>query len=82
MAEHDRRRLENVLKNADYLLKKRGGFVVSEDYASEYLKKKDFYVFQSGSCFQEKFEGDIFDVSAGSHPVYRYAKPFFMGVED
>ena len=28
-----------------------------------------------------EFEGDIYDVTnGGSHPVYRYAKPLFMGV--
>ena len=39
------------------------------------------YVFAAGSCFKNEFEGDIYDVTnGGSHPVYRYAKPLFMGV--
>lgn len=74
--------LEEALKGAEYLLEKRGGFVSSEQYAQEQMKKRDLYVFQSGSCFQKRFEGDIFDVSVqGKHPVYRYAKPLFMGVD-
>ena len=48
----------------------------------EWRRKKDLYVFNSGSTFTEKFEGDICDVSSGgAHPVYRYAKPLWLGVE-
>ena len=50
-------------------------------YAEEYRRKRDLYVFAAGSCFKNEFEGDIYDVTnGGSHPVYRYAKPLFMGV--
>jgi CRISPR-associated protein Csm4 len=74
--------LENALEHASYLLSKRSGFVASERYADEWRKKKDLYVFTAGSCFQNRFQGDIFDVSmGGNHPVYRYAKPLFMGVQ-
>lgn len=73
--------LEKVLVGAQYKLLKRSGFISSHTYAQTARKKKDFYVFQSGSCFQHTFEGDIFDVSAnGKHPVYRYAKPMFLEV--
>ena len=73
--------LENALEGASYQLIKRSGFVSSDTYAEELRKKKDLYVFAAGSCFEHRFEGDIYDVSDnGSHPVYRYAKPLFMGV--
>lgn len=73
--------LDRVLKSSSYQLEKRSGFVASSAYADEWRKKKDLYVFASGSCFVELFEGDIYDVSdGGKHPVYRYAKPLFMGV--
>ncbi|MDR1101868.1 MAG: type III-A CRISPR-associated RAMP protein Csm4 [Clostridiales bacterium] len=73
--------LENALVGAKYLLKKRGGYVASFNYADRFLKKRDFYSFASGSVFQNKFEGDIFDVSQnGNHPVWRYAKPLFLAV--
>lgn len=73
--------LDAALAGASYLLAKRSGFVASEHYASEQMRKRDLHVFQAGSCFQNVFQGDVFDVSAGGgHPVYRYAKPMFMEV--
>ncbi|MDR3259704.1 MAG: type III-A CRISPR-associated RAMP protein Csm4 [Fusobacteriaceae bacterium] len=74
--------LDNVLTNAQYQLIKRSGFVLSDTYSKSPLKKKDFYSFKSGSIFESYFEGDIFDVSNnGGHPVYRYAKSLFLGVD-
>ena len=73
--------MERALEGATYLLQKRSGFVASENFADEARKKKDIYVFAAGSCFHSRFAGDIYDVSSGgNHPVYRYAKPLFMGV--
>ena len=73
--------LDRALESSSSQLDKRSGFVASSAYAEEWRKKKDLYVFASGSCFEELFEGDIYDVSdGGKHPVYRYAKPLFMGV--
>ena len=71
--------LEAVVDGARYLLMKRSGFVVSETYAPELRKKKDFYSFCAGSCFQKRFPGDIYDVGgSGAHPVYRYAAALWM----
>lgn len=73
--------LEQALKGASYLLEKRSGYVASAAYAPEWQKKKDLYVFASGSCFANCFSGDIYDVSdGGRHSVYRYAKALFLGV--
>ncbi len=73
--------LENALEEASYLLMKRSGFVASDHYADELRKKHDLYVFAAGSCFKNRFVGDIYDVSTGGkHPVFRYGKPVFMGV--
>lgn len=73
--------LSIAIEGASYLLQKRSGFIASETFAEEQRRKKDLYVFQSGSCFRTVFHGDIYDVSSGgAHPVYRYAKPFFMEV--
>ena len=70
------------MQDANYSVIKRSGFVASEQYADEHLRKHDLYVFSAGSCFLQKFNGDIFDVSSkGKHLVYRYAVPMFMGVE-
>lgn len=73
--------LEGSLKGASYTLQKRSGFVASFDYSENFLKKKDLYTFSAGSSFDKIFSGDVFDVSnEGNHPVYRYAKPLFIGV--
>ena len=73
--------LEQALDGAKYQLIRRSGYVASVDYADEWRKKRDLYVFSAGSCFAHTFTGDIFDVSnGGKHPVYRYAKALFMGV--
>jgi CRISPR-associated protein Csm4 len=70
-----------LLDGASYLLLRRGGFVYSETYAAEPLRKRDFYKFSAGSLFEHPFSGDVFDVSNGAgHPVYSYAKPLFIGV--
>lgn len=74
--------IEAVLDGAQYKILKRSGFVASEHYADEWRKKKDLYVFASGSCFMRMFSGDVYDVSnKGNHAVYRYAVPMFMGVD-
>lgn len=73
--------MEWALDGASYLLDKRSGFVASGTYAEELQRKRDLYVFASGSCFCHEFSGDIYDVSKdGRHPVYRYARALFMGV--
>ncbi len=70
-----------LLTDAKYQLRKRGGFIASDSYAQEQRKKKDMYLFGSGSCFTKRFSGDVYDVSdGGSHPVYRYAKPIFYAL--
>ena len=77
----DEEELESVLEFARYKLVKRSGFVASTNYADEFQRKKDFYLFEAGSCFKKMFKGNIYDVSAyGNHPVYRYAKGFFLEV--
>ncbi len=73
--------LQGAMEGASYRLKKKSGFVASENYADTLLRKKDLFLFQAGSCFGRSFEGAIRDVSSqGSHPVYRYAKPLLMEV--
>lgn len=78
----EEKELPEVLENADYQLLRRGGFVASEMYADQQMRKRDLYVFAAGSCFGKTFDGKVYDVSSGGrHPVYRYAKGFFMGVD-
>ncbi len=73
--------LDSVIENSYYTIKKRSGFIKSYDYADSFVKKNDFYCFGAGSCFSQRFDGDVFDVGGnGTHPVYRYAKPLLLGV--
>lgn len=74
--------LNSALDDASYSLVKRSGFVLSDTYAQEHRRKLNKFLFASGSCFKNKFRGIVMDVSAnsGTHPVYRYALPMFIGV--
>lgn len=73
--------LEEALHGASYVLRKRSGYIQSETYAEQFMKKRELYMFQAGSCFTCRFGGDVFDVSSGGrHPVYRYGKPMFLEV--
>lgn len=74
--------IDSVIETASYKMIKRSGYVYSYGYADEYMRKKDIYLFNSGSCCTQKYRGGIYDVAGakGKHPVYRYAKPMFMEV--
>ena len=73
--------LPQVLEGAQYLLRKRSGFIASDHYALELRRKQDFYAFCAGSCFEERFRGGVFDVGGyGAHPVYRYAAALWMEI--
>lgn len=75
--------IENALNESIYTVVKRSGFVASDTYAKEFLRKQDLYMIKTGSCVKTTYEGDVYDVSAnkGSHPVYRYGKPIFIGLD-
>lgn len=74
--------MESALQNAEYNLIKRSGFVSSYSYSDSFERKKDLFVFNSGSCFTNRFSGKIYDVSreGKNHPVYKYAIPMWLGV--
>lgn len=73
---------DELLAGARYRLVRKGGFVQSATHSDKPQKKRDLYLFAAGSMFARRFEGDVFDVNAtpGAHPVYRYARAFWMGV--
>lgn len=74
--------LEDLIRTANYSLIKRSGFVASSGYSDTWQRKNDLVMFQSGSCFDRRFEGDVYDVSdnTGTHPVFRAGKPMFMRI--
>ena len=73
--------LEEAMKGALYTLSRRGGFAVSEALGTP-VKKETQYFFSAGSLFHRRYGGCIFNVlKGGAHPVYRYSKPIFLGVD-
>lgn len=75
--------LEDALEGADFRLIRRSGFVQSETYRPTAAKKRSQYFLSAGAVFQNPFQGDLYQVGdAGSHPVYRYGRPLFMGVPE
>ena len=74
--------LSDAVVEARYSLAKRSGFIASVTYSDTTQRKKDLVMFKAGSCFKNRFEGDVYDVSSeiGKHPVYRYGKPMFMRI--
>lgn len=74
--------LESAMDGALFKTVRRGGFISSTTYSETLEKKKTQYFLAAGSTFKRKYEGDVYDISnGGSHPVYRYGKPIFMGVK-
>lgn len=73
--------LDEAMEDASYLLEKRSGFVQSDTYADELVKKRDMYFLKSGSVVHHRYDGDIYNVGTkGRHPVWRYGKPVLMEV--
>lgn len=73
--------LETCCEEARFIVKKRTGFIQSASFNESLVKKKDFYSFTAGSVFKQPFKGGIYDVGEnGNHPVYRYAKAFWLEV--
>lgn len=71
----------DVVKNGTYALIQRKGFVYSDDYANETVKRKQVTMINRGSSFEEKIKGRLVDLSSnGRHPVYRYGKGLYIGV--
>ena len=73
---------DSLLEDARYRLVKKSGFVQSESHSARPQKKRDAFCFAPGSTFARRFVGDIVDVNAtaGSHPVYRYARAMWLEV--
>lgn len=73
--------IDGALEGSNYLLEKRSGYISSNNYAEELVKKQDIYFIKAGSFMKKRFDGDIYNVGGhGTHPVWRYAKPIMLGV--
>ena len=68
-------------ENSFYQLIFRKGFIYSESYTDNFLKKKQLAMIKSGACFPNHLEGTIGNVGVeGTHEIYRYGKGMFLGV--
>lgn len=70
------------IDNSYYSILKRSGFVYSDNYTNNHVKKCDLFMFDHGSCFNNKLTGDLIDVAfdkVGKHPVYRYGLGMWIG---
>ena len=73
--------LEEVLKNANYQLVRRAGFVQSDSFAKSPMKKQMQYFMAAGAMLEKPFRGALYEVAEnGGHSVVRYAKPMMLGV--
>lgn len=73
--------LERVLDGAFYQVVRRGGFVQSETFAPDAVKKQTQYYLAAGAVTNRRFHGALYVVAEkGNHPVYRYSVPMMLGV--
>ena len=73
--------MEEALEDGGFLLCRRGGFVQSTSYADTFQKKRTVYALAPGACLRNTYTGVFCDLAQGGlHPVYRYLKPMFVGV--
>lgn len=73
--------LESALDGAEYQLIRRGGFISDPMDGSAPRKKRSQAVFQAGSTFRRRFQGQLSEVgTSAGHAVYRYNRPLWVGV--
>lgn len=73
--------LPQAMADSSYTLTRRSGFVYSPSVSTP-VKKQTQYFFTAGSMFSGRFEGDLYSVAQDlPHPVYRYGRSVFLGVD-
>lgn len=64
-----------TVKAGQYQLKKRSGF-------TDNIKRDSVYMLASGSCFKKRLNGEVIDISRDyGHPIWRYGRGLFVGLE-
>lgn len=64
-----------AVKSGEYQLKKRSGF-------TDNIKRDSVYMLAAGSCFKSRLKGSLADVSKDyGHPIWRYGKGLFVGLD-
>ena len=73
--------MKTVMARSNFRLVKRSGWVSTGAVPDALRKRRDLYMFASGSVFKERFKGCLCDLSdGGTHPILRYGYPMLMGV--
>jgi CRISPR-associated protein Csm4 len=78
--------LDRLDEACAYGLIERKGWIHSP-YTYRQLKRKSVTMFAEGSVFAQALAGQVLDVTpaawdrASSHPIYRFALPFYVGVQ-
>lgn len=78
--------LQRLDERCAYGLIERKGWIHSP-YTYRQLKRKSVVMFAEGSVFSQALSGQVLDVTptvwerAGSHPIYRFALPFYVSVQ-
>ena len=73
--------MELVTSHSNFRLVKRSGWISTGAEPDTIRKRRDLYMFASGSVFKDRFHGCMCDLSdGGTHPVLRYGYPMLMGV--
>ena len=69
------------VKEGQYVLQKRSGFVSVENNETE-IKKNSIYMIAAGSCFKKRLAGRIVSLgNTGKHEILRYGKGLFVGLK-
>ncbi|MBO4687023.1 MAG: type III-A CRISPR-associated RAMP protein Csm4 [Clostridiales bacterium] len=73
---------ETMAEYAGFLLVRRSGYVASVNYSDSLKKRRTLYFAAAGAVFSKRFNGKIWNAQTGdgSHAVYKYAVPMFIGV--
>lgn len=77
----ERDQTEAIMTQGWYTLTRRGGYTRAHSDALP-LKKNTVYLLSTGSCFKQRFQGEMLDLCPpqGPHPVWRCANTLFLGV--
>ncbi|MEW5822158.1 MAG: type III-A CRISPR-associated RAMP protein Csm4 [Cyanobacteriota bacterium] len=76
----------NHLEEAYYTLIPRKGFIASSTYSDTPVKRQPVVMFNTGSCFTKRLNGNLLDLRSeedrkiNNHKVYRYGKAIMVGI--
>lgn len=65
----------SIVQEGSYRIKKRSGF-------TDNVKRNSIYMIEAGSCFKERIDGSLIDISdtRSKHPIYRYGLGLYVGL--